>query len=322
MLYYLCKFSFTTAVHFGDSKSARSLENSKHSFCADTFFSALCHTALNMGGEDNLNKVYELSKSGNLLFSDAMPYVNEEFCIPKFITLSKKKVESDSDIKKKFKKMDYIPLSKINEYINFINGVGSFEPIKLEAGKDSTLVKVAIKGLKETEPYSMGLYNFNVNCGLYIIIGYNNTETLGFVKDLIKSLSYSGIGGKISSGYGKFVIDDEIELEGYSDQQIKELYKMLNNENATSFVSLTTALPLDSEINDTMENATYSLDRRAGFVQSFAEGSTPYKKRTQYFFSAGSVFKKKFLGDIYDVSDGETHPVYRYSRPLFLGVNL
>ena len=29
-----------------------------------------------------------------------------------------------------------------------------------------------------------------------------------------------------------------------------------------------------------------------------------------------------FAGDIYDVSEGGKHPVYRYAKPIFMGVSL
>ena len=39
-----------------------------------------------------------------------------------------------------------------------------------------------------------------------------------------------------------------------------------------------------------------------------------------YVFAAGSCFKNEFEGDIYDVTNGGSHPVYRYAKPLFMGV--
>ena len=42
------------------------------------------------------------------------------------------------------------------------------------------------------------------NAGLYVMIGYEDTEAFQFISSLIEGLSYSGIGGKRTSGYGKF----------------------------------------------------------------------------------------------------------------------
>ena len=44
------------------------------------------------------------------------------------------------------------------------------------------------------------------------------------------------------------------------------------------------------------------------------------RKRDLYVFAAGSCFKNEFEGDIYDVTNGGSHPVYRYAKPLFMGV--
>ena len=49
---------------------------------------------------------------------------------------------------------------------------------------------------------------------------------------------------------------------------------------------------------------------------------TPVKKQTQYFLTAGSVLQHTYQGELCDVGIGVPHPVYRYSKPLFMGVTL
>ena len=49
---------------------------------------------------------------------------------------------------------------------------------------------------------------------------------------------------------------------------------------------------------------------------------TPIKKQTQYFLTAGSVLQHTYQGELYDVGIGVSHSVYRYSKPLFMGVTL
>ena len=44
------------------------------------------------------------------------------------------------------------------------------------------------------------------------------------------------------------------------------------------------------------------------------------RKKDLYVFNSGSTFTEKFEGDICDVSSGGAHPVYRYAKPLWLGV--
>ena len=74
MNYFLYKLKFTTPVHFGKSDSAQSLFGSRLNVAADTLFSALCHTALEMGGTDQLDRLIEAAREGNLLLTDAFPW--------------------------------------------------------------------------------------------------------------------------------------------------------------------------------------------------------------------------------------------------------
>ncbi|MBQ3692606.1 MAG: type III-A CRISPR-associated RAMP protein Csm4, partial [Clostridia bacterium] len=43
---------------------------------------------------------------------------------------------------------------------------------------------------------------------------------------------------------------------------------------------------------------------------------------TQYFLGSGSVVRRKFEGDVYEVGENGTHTVYRYSKPIFMEVKL
>ena len=52
MNYFLIKLEFDSCVHFGTADSAQSLSASEDHVLADTLFSALCHTALQLHGQD------------------------------------------------------------------------------------------------------------------------------------------------------------------------------------------------------------------------------------------------------------------------------
>ena len=67
---FLYKLQFTTPVHFGPSDSALSLYSSGATFCADTLFSALCHTALALQGPAGLEALCRWVQAGELLLSD------------------------------------------------------------------------------------------------------------------------------------------------------------------------------------------------------------------------------------------------------------
>jgi CRISPR type III-A-associated RAMP protein Csm4 len=129
------------------------------------------------------------------------------------------------------------------------------------------------------------------------------------VTRLMNLLGAEGIGGKISAGFGKFQLMERVTLDGSEPVCLQPLAKMLREESASHYILLTSSLPTDDELPAAMENAQYTLIRRAGFVQS-DRIFNPRKKRTQYFFAAGSVFGRKFDGDLYDVGENMPHPVY------------
>ena len=62
MDYFLYKLKFDGAVHIGQSESALSLYTTADHFRADTFFSALCHTALSLWGERGAQDLIESAR--------------------------------------------------------------------------------------------------------------------------------------------------------------------------------------------------------------------------------------------------------------------
>lgn len=324
MNYCLYKLSFLSPLHIGESSSARSLETTEMTFCADTLFSALAHACLSLGGEKEIERLCGYAKEGKLLLSDAMPYDGANLYLPKPFAFPKKQKEASSLEKKKMKKLSFIPVEKFEELIVSLNGGRPFgaEEIELDFGNSTVVTKVGISGFEETEPYSVGIFTFKKNCGLYLLIGYREEEILTFLERLFNLLAVSGIGGKVSSGYGKFEITQKIYLEKSQSPEEKILLEMLNKTECPSYLTLTTALPKEEELESSMENCSYGLTRRGGFVQSAKYHNQAVKKQTQYFFSGGSVFSKRFTGDVYDVGQKGQHPVYRYAKPIFLGVDL
>lgn len=71
MKYIAYKLKFSTGVHFGNG----SLDDTEYTFCADTLFSALCIEAVKHS-EDKLSRLVSYVKAGKIVFSDAMPYMN------------------------------------------------------------------------------------------------------------------------------------------------------------------------------------------------------------------------------------------------------
>ncbi len=305
MEYGIYKLKFPFGVHFGN----KSLEKSNVSFCADTLFSALCIEALK--SEDTFKEFLGYVKRGDLLMSDGFPYVGDEFFLPKPYLRVTNDPNGSSIKKKQYKKMKYVAMSKWDVYIR-----GELDPeteldLEKKIGHHVSETHVAIRGLEESLPYRIGSYRFSENAGLYIIYGYENDDAKDLFYDLLDRLSFSGLGGKRSSGLGRFQI-----FSGKLPDNIRELFYKTRDR----YISLSISLPSDEELDSCMKDASYSLEKRSGFVESTSYSDSFMKKRDLFMISAGSVFSKKYNGDIYDVSSGGKHPVYKYGKPIFMGV--
>jgi CRISPR-associated protein Csm4 len=328
MNYCLYKLNFKTAVHIGEDNGGSSLVSSEMTIRADTLFSALSIEALKNGGEELLKKLYNYAKLGEILFSDLFPFMDEELYLPKpILSLDAEKHNGDVKNRKVFKKLKYIPASQFKTYIEALKGNGTFDAevankVSEHIGISEVRTCAAKSGLEETMPYHVGAFKFKEGCGLYVILGYQSEEILQLFQKLLENLSNSGIGGKRTSGLGKFEVDDVIHLDDPYTESLKALSKLISNATSKIKMALTTSLPTDNELDNATEDAQFLLVRRGGFVQSQTYSENQLKKKVLYAFGAGSCFKNAFKGDIYDVSNHGTHPVYRYLKPLFGGIEL
>ncbi len=235
MKYTVYKMAFETGFHVGNTQ----LEDSEIVIHADTVFSALCIQALKSGGEERLAEFCDMAAEGRLLFSDAFPYDGEQYYIAKPMIprdLSAASDEAGNSVKKKQdKKMKYIPVNAVDEYVhgmldagsvnsavsrlgirelrvlaNIPRSVGAIENIENDAQKyldnfESYGQKsLAEKVETETRPFHLGIFHFREDCGLYLIIGYADDEAAGLADELMGQLEFDGIGGKRSAGLGRF----------------------------------------------------------------------------------------------------------------------
>ena len=130
------------------------------------------------------------------------------------------------------------------------------------------------------------------------------------IDKLITGLSYSGIGGKRTAGYGKFTFTkiDGSKLSTRFERKFK------------TYMSLSISMTDGEELQNIIGGASYTLIKRSGFVASPSYSDTPLKKRDMYCFKGGACFDKRFAGKVFDVSDEGSHPVYRYAKPLLMGI--
>jgi CRISPR-associated protein Csm4 len=281
-----------------------------------------------------------MAEEGKLLISDALPFresdkdKKEELFLPRPLMpaagrktqFGAPKAGDDIKNKKALKKLKYIPVSGFSEYLKYLKGeIENFDPGEdalSEFGVFETRIMASVSGREETLPFHMAVFHFHPGCGLYLIIAFEQEEQAAFVKKLLTSMSLSGVGGKRTAGLGKFELDDEVYLDSpYTDAQ-EIIAEMLLDTQAMWQMAVSTGLPRPGELKEATESGWYGLLRRGGFVQSRFYSDTPQKRKAMYFMPAGSCFKKRFEGGIFDVSAGGRHPVYRYGKPLFVGVRL
>lgn len=305
----IVKLSFIEPVHFGDGRLSSGLSSCD----AGTLFSALFIEALHLGVSEIL---LEAAKGGAFGLSDAFPYVGSTYYLPKpMVRIEKENLKgdsvADSRARKAAKKLEHIAVRDLVPYLG-----GSFDSEKalddLQLGQPFVQTKVNLtRSYKDdADPYQIGGFSFFSGAGLYFFVQGDFD-----MHPILESLSYSGLGGKRSSGYGRF------EFEIVNDSWINELFsKGLRGD--VGYLLLSSALPTDAELRDELlEGAKYRLIRKGGFVQSAAHSASSQKKRDSFVFAAGSLFRKPFTGAVYDVNATQgAHPVYRYARAMWIEV--
>jgi len=309
MDYFVYKMYFSTPVHIGNG----TLASSENTIMADTLFSALC---CETGNQKDIDKMVYMAKNKEFIFSDAMPFIGDELYIPKPMLVIKTENEGNSILKKAFKKLKYIPVSSIDTYIK-----GNIDPLE-QNQKMKSLGKYGTRTMSSSIdeekmktgdmlPFHVGIYHFTEESGLYFFAGFENDEQKQFFEKLFLSLSYTGIGGKRSSGFGKFdfCVED-------IPPNIKNRIGVCKNQ----FMTLSVSMAQQNELEKSLQNARYLLTKRSGFIFSETYAQTMRKKKDFYCFKSGSCFTNAFQGDVFDVSGNGNHKVYRYAIPLFMEV--
>ena len=295
MTYKLYQLQFDSA-HFGGG----TLEFSEMTFSADRLFSAL---VLEAKKSNRLDQWMALAQSDAFALTDTFPYHLAPF-LPKPIGYpSYEKVDQTKDAitlrqeAKKTKKLDFMEHDLL---AGFLEG----DVIENEKHSEQFIVT-------KNRPHVDGaLYQVGVSVpsgkgmSLYVIASQSE-----LFDDLMTSLQFSGLGGKRTSGYGRFdlkILDLPSELEA-----------RLTNNHQGLVMALTTSLPLDDELEQAMTGAKYLLQKSSGFAfsQDLVEN---FRKQDLYKFKSGSTFHQTFKGQIVDIRPTDfPHPVWNYAKPLF-----
>ena len=271
---------------------------------------------------------------GKIIFSSLFPYWRTAdddlyFYLPKpLLKLEQEEQQSAKSFEeikqlatmlKKQKKSTYIRASQINSLLESRGSDRQFAVPEFAA--PLVAGRVALREEKPL-PYYVGNYVFSENSGLYFILGVEHEEEFMLIKELLLSLGYSGIGGKRSSGYGKFKLaDDELELfdDGgvYDDDTAIAL--MLYNEKSKYQMCLAPVCPHADELA-VVKQGSYKLIKRGGFIASSAAKDN-IKRNSIYMLQEGSCFPERLRGQMLQQTvDGLAHDVYRDGIGMFVGL--
>ena len=317
LTYAVYQLEFLTPVHIGPDNGQNPLRSSGTSLHSDTFFSALCVEASRQSAQA-VESLIENAEQNHILLSDLFPYRDDELFLPKPMILDLlQKMENDRDNRKRLKRLPYIPLSLWERYLRFdqiekfldeCEGIVS----NIAFPDQRQRVQVSCQSEEASEPYFVQATRFHQGCGLYCVMGFADGQIQKQVESYLELLGWTGIGGKRSSGWGKFQIKSTTSLK--ERKEWKKLNQMIRTETAKHWVTLNTSLPSSYEVAET---GYYTVCRRGGFVHQ-----QDYKKQTVYAFSPGSSFSDKFEGVVKNVAPSDKQPAYRMLKPLFLGVEV
>lgn len=345
MQYKIFKLKFETPVHFGSEKVGTSLENVTNICHSDTLFSAMCQEILKINDEIKLLDFVDWVDDGDLVFSSLLPYRDNELFLPKPCLLIERNNKSDdtedtasSIKKKKMKKLEFISINDFSRYIDCLKSGKSFDydEEKYVFCKTETTAKVSLNrngDSNDNNIYFVGSTYYKsekdktdkIHCGLYVIVKYKEQEQIDFFqKILVDSLGFSGIGGKRSSGYGKFYIEDEMDPDVDGLPEKKLIFELLETKGDYN-IALSVVSPTEAEIeNNDFDKAYYKLISRDGFVYSteYTDENTLVKRKSLSMFKEGSCFPFEIEGEVKDVSDNGKHPVYKNGKMLKIGVKL
>lgn len=318
MSYLLYKLKFPVGIHIG-SDSGR-LDETLMSMYSDTFYSAIYNEYVKLYSDEEL---LELTKNNNFFVSDLLPYKNANetlFYIPKPIldvnTKSMEKLETAE--RKKIKKMEFIPINKLSNYIDFIKKGIDFPTIDTNFGKKVLYPRNKVtRGIEDNEIYNIEIFKFLEGAGLYFLVNLPEEFIMKFDK-VLESLTFTGIGGKKSVGYGSFEILEKKEIKFDDNNFGKYLFNEWNYN-----ILLSSYIPEENNVINLKEKENYyKLIKRSGFVNNSQYNDTPIKRKQIYMISSGSILNFKPVGKLVDLNIRGKHSIYRLGKPIVLGVEI
>lgn len=317
MSYSIYKLKFTSGIHIGDSQIGQ--ESTLQTVRSDTFFGAIYSEYMRIFGDDELKNNLELVR-----ISDLLPYKNEDYFIPKPFVAIDRDISPVSETKidrKKVKALQYIPISKFNQYMSFLKTRENFpDDIDDDFGKRQIMTKNQISRQEEdTQLYNIEVFNFCENAGLYFILDCPDDFAKKFDQTL-ESLGDTGIGAKKSIGFGKFEFE-KIKDNAKTDSEFSKNFLKTTGTDIRYMV-LSSYLPAKEEIASLKTKSYYKLIKCSGFVTTPSYSDIPEKRKQVYMLASGSVLGFEPIGRVADLKLHGNHSVYRLAKPIVLEVSI
>ncbi len=326
MAYYLYQLTFDTPVHFGDASFGGSLERSSWEYTSDRLFSSLCCEMASQGEMDLIDNMVQLAQDGQFLLSDLLPYQlgahdDLELFLPipyvymegkeKIKNLDMQEAKKLSAHRKQVKKQAYCRVSELEEYCSCLRSGEIFRArSQWEPGAEQFAERVNCRGEKKL-PYYVKNNIFRQGAGMYFIVQMPD-DMEGIFGRVLESLGLSGIGGKRSSGCGRFhLADDPLLLEPGIYQDTDCLYAMLT-ARSKGYMCISSLLPEPHQA-DIVRQGMYRLRKSSGFTDGI-------KRNSIYMLAAGSYLPEKLPGLLLDMGESNGHPVWRYGKGLYVGI--
>lgn len=330
MKYYVLQFKFLTPVHFGTAQNKKSGNLQSFNCCADTFFSALATEAAALDTA-LCGKFIAAVREGSLLFSDLLPYYSgseEEFYVPVPYCRSEKINTLDYGLsftdlclqyeaRRDHENLAYIRAGGVKAYLQPFGEDEAPEQEKHSFGWSGVQRRMDFRN--GGTAYYVSNYSFAEGAGLYCIVGLNDESLLDELVKTVELLGFGGIGGRRSSGFGKFVLRKApFALNDGCSGDAGVLYELLNNNGSSLQMTLSILCPVAQQL-DAVKQGSFSLMRRSGFVYNSETGG--YEKRSSvYMIKAGACFGQRIDGQVLEFAAGAGHPVYRYGKALYMGL--
>lgn len=337
MEYSILPLKFDTPIHFGAAEQGGDLTACGVEYTADTVISAILHELDHMEEIDSLNKMNDLLDNRKILFSDFLPYAIDDktgeinLYLPKPIMIgaaqslksSLEETREQATKMKKQKKVSFVRCSELSVYVDGLR-TGNMKYLQSADFYDGAIIqRVFIRNRDSSEsadpmPYFVGAHKFRDTAGMYLVVGVESREDLEFIRNVLNYVGLSGIGGKRSSGYGKFHVVDDDTIKSSADA--KELLILLNQDKADVQMSISTLLPDTEEISIlNTENAWYKLKARSGFISGMS-GEAAQKKNSIYMVASGSCLPERIAGTKAILGKIGEKKIIRYGYGMFVGV--